>query len=123
MLPVLLVLVLAACSSGGPATPGGLPNIAGVYSGSYTVEGQPGTYNMQLQLTQAGSMLSGTTTDNGGAVYNDTGTIANDGTFTIAETYQGQLLSTLDGSIEGPGHVGGTWHNTGGLEGNWDVQS
>lgn len=97
------------------------PNIAGSYSGSYTSKGSPATYSMQLQISQSGPNLTGTTTE-GSTVYNDTGTISTSGTFTITENSHGSPVAYLYGSSPGANQLAGTWSNnnlTG--SGNWNV--
>jgi len=95
------------------------PNIAGSYSGSYTWNGSATTYPMQLQLSQSGSNLTGTTTE-GSVVYNDTGTIDTNGNFTIKEYSGGSLVAYLYGSTSG-NQLSGTWLNTSNSGGNWSV--
>jgi hypothetical protein len=80
------LLVLIICSvmlvgCGGSS----IPNIAGSYSGSFTISGRSGTYPMQIQISQSDQNLTGTTTE-GTVVYNDTGTITSSGDFSITET-------------------------------------
>ena len=96
-----------------------IPNIAGSYSGSFTVSGQSGTYPMHIQISQSDQNLTGTTTE-GPAVYNDTGTITTSGNFSITETSVNGGTASLSGTIVSSGHLSGTWSsaNSGGT---WDV--
>lgn len=95
------------------------PDISGSYQGSYTVNGQSGTYSMQVQFTQSGTQVTGTTTE-GSSTASDSGTIDSTGNFTINESFSGGGTATLYGSIAGPGHLTGTWTGGGGT-GTWDV--
>lgn len=96
------------------------PNIAGSYSGSYTSKGSPATYPMQLQLSQSGPNLTGTTTE-GSTVYNDTGSISTSGNFTITENYNGSPVAYLYGSSPSTNQLAGTWSNNSTGSGNWNV--
>jgi hypothetical protein len=100
-------------------TPTSTPNIAGNYQGSYTVNGQSGTYTMQIQIVQSGTQLTGTTTE-GSSTASDTGTISAGGSFSITENFSGSGTATLSGSLVGPGHLSGTWTNST-EAGSWDV--
>jgi hypothetical protein len=100
-------------------TPPTAPDISGSYQGSYTVNGQSGTYSMQVQFTQSGTQVTGTTTE-GSSTASDSGTIDSTGNFTINESFSGGGTATLYGSIAGPGHLTGTWTGGGGT-GTWDV--
>jgi hypothetical protein len=77
---------------------------------------------LQLQISQSGSSLSGTSTEREGSVVtSDTGTIALNGSFTLTEKQGGVVYGILVGSILGSGHLGGTWNDGGATLGTWDV--
>jgi hypothetical protein len=85
---------------------------------------------MTLDITQTGQTLSGTTflksviPNSSGTTYNDTGTINNNGDFTLVETPQGGgTAMIMYGSIVGPGQLGGTWtsESSAGGSGTWNV--
>lgn len=90
-----------------------VPTIAGNYTGSDS--GSEGTFPMQLQMNQLGSVLNGTMTESG-ATLNETGTIMTDGTFQVTDG-----LIDWSGSLAGPGHLSGTWISFLGTSGTWDV--
>jgi hypothetical protein len=96
-----------------------IPYIAGNYQGSFTYDGQSGNSPMQIQIFQAGTQLTGTTTE-GSSSASDTGTISSSGQFSITETFSGGGTATLDGSITGSGQLSGTWTN-GSQGGSWTV--
>lgn len=75
---------------------------------------------MQIQISQSGKRLSGTTTE-GPSASTNSGTISSKGSFTIVETWPNGVHSYLVGSLVGPGHLSGTWNNGGSALGTWDV--
>jgi hypothetical protein len=91
-------------------------NLYGTYSGTYTYSGSSVTYPMELGLSQSGFTLTGTTTE-GSTTYNDTGTLAPNGSLTINEG--GPVLT---GGITNYGQLSGTWKSADGtLTGTWLV--
>ncbi|HEV7129445.1 MAG TPA: hypothetical protein VGN32_18565 [Ktedonobacterales bacterium] len=100
------------------------PNIAGSYGGEFDGNTAHGGQPIQVQISQFGTSLSGSTTENeGNTVASDTGTIALNGNFTITEKVNGGFYGNLVGSIVGPGHLGGTWNVGGAAQGTWNVYS
>jgi hypothetical protein len=99
------------------------PKIAGSYGGHYTSNAKiVGAMPLQLQISQSGSSLSGTSTEREGSVVtSDTGTIALNGSFTLTEKQGGVVYGILVGSILGSGHLGGAWNDGGATLGTWDV--
>lgn len=116
----VLAVVAASLFAGCSGASSGIPNIAGSYSGSFTTNGQSGSSPMQLQISQSGQTLSGSTTE-GPAVSTNTGSISADGSFTITETWSDGSRSYLSGSVAGSGHLSGTWNTGGSALGTWDV--
>lgn len=117
-------------STGSPAQPTATatkaptpPKIAGSYGGWYTSYAKiAGAMPLQLQISQSGSSLSGTSIEREGSVVtSDTGTITLNGSFTLTEKQSGAVYGILVGSLIGPGHLGGTWNDGGAALGTWDV--
>jgi hypothetical protein len=73
---------------------------------------------MNIQLSQVGGVLSGSTNESG-SVYTDTGTIAANGSLHIVETHNG-TSADLFGSVITSHHLKGTWGPSG-SSGTWDV--
>jgi hypothetical protein len=98
-----------------------IPSIAGSYQGGYTEIGQSGIIPIQIQINQSDSQLSGTTTT-GNTTAIDSGTIDANGNFTMYFSFSGGGgIATLYGSIVNQGHLSGTWTDTHGNSGDWDV--
>lgn len=94
-------------------TPDAFPNIQGNYQGTYTPLGSY-AHPLTLQIVQSGKNLTGTATENGNSD-SISGTIDSSGNLTI---FAGTLV--LNGSLVSPGHLSGSYSNSGEI-GYWDV--
>jgi hypothetical protein len=94
-----------------------LPTISGNYTGTWDTWGSSGTHTMQIQVTQIGGSLGGSTTESG-QVSTNSGRLGLDGGVVINESPWG---ATLYSAANNPGHLGGTWNGTGGSMGDWNV--
>jgi hypothetical protein len=110
-----------------PPIVGIIRRIAGIYQGTYT-NNQPADFptplTLQIQISQTGSQLSGTTTKGGTNTASDSGTIDTNGNFTITGTFADGSTEILYGSksIVQQGYLYGTWvYSSVGGRGDWDV--
>jgi hypothetical protein len=94
-----------------------VPTISGNYAGTWDTWGFSGTYTMQIQVTQIGGSLGGSTTESG-QVSTNSGRLGLDGGVVINESPWG---ATLRSAADNPGHLGGVWSGTGGIMGDWNV--
>ncbi len=94
-------------------------NIAGNYTGSYTLAGTYMVNPIDILITQTNATLGGTTNESG-TISANTGTMSSSGNFFLVELWNGSGNSTLSGSLVGAGHIEGTWVS-GSASGTWDV--
>lgn len=114
---------------GGGGQPAGpdVPNVAGDYKGAFfstaAAAGLQAPKALEIQITQNGATLSGTTNE-GGTSYSDTGTVNSKGSIHLVVNTP---TATTDffGALVGPGHLSGTWKPTGGtpVSGVWNANT
>jgi hypothetical protein len=96
------------------------PNVAGDYTGTYTVAGATCVVGcgINIHLSQSGGSLEGISAQTG-AVYADVGTVDTAGNIHIVE--KGPAVLNFDATASGR-HVAGTWKESGSTSsGTWQV--
>lgn len=112
-LPTPVTNTPAPSGGGQPAGPD-VPNVAGDYKGAFfstaAAAGLQAPKALEIQITQNGAALSGTTNE-GGTNYSDTGTVNGKGSIHLVVNTP---TATTDffGALVGPGHLSGSWKPT-----------